>query len=170
MSAQECRDAALGQNCSYSPQLRYFTCTEGALGEACQGHDACASGLVCAKILGSDLYGEVTFCSQCGDDEPCAMTDETTLCSPSIRVGDGLPPFNRCVAPSSVPENQACDAAGSGPQACAKHCVNATYMNTYVGICGECVPDQGHCPALATCIPGVIDATGLVGSTCEAMR
>ncbi len=160
-------DCPMG-TCAFDVSLGYAVCSDGGLGAMCDTpgqQGGCQDGLVCAELLDTMGFFPANFCSECAADTDC---DGGKLCNPSFDPM-GLGGYKACVDPGSVPNDQGCDAAGSGDQACMSgFCSEADIMGFLkIGICGECDPDTNMgCMQGQTCNPPMADMNGLTGATC----
>jgi Cys-rich repeat protein len=123
--------------------------------------------LVCAQLIDTGGFFDANFCSECSDTTPCP---EGQTCSPHYDTAN-YGGWMECVEPGSVPNNQGCplDDMGNGDDSVCMsgHCeaVDAFMGFVQLGVCGECSEDM-DCMMGQTCMPGVADMSGLMGTTC----
>ena len=160
---QDCLDSGAGIACSLDAGSMQAICTDGGIGSTCMSQESCMDGLTCAEVIPGTFGLVPSACSECAEDGECT---DGKLCNPTFDIGE-LKGYKSCVEPGSVPNNELCDAMGSGDMACmSTHCeaVNAFGFVT-VGVCGECESDD-HCMG-GTCTPGMVSMQGVMGSTCN---
>ncbi len=157
-SDSDCADG----NCTFTGA--YFSCGDGSLGQMCESDEVCGDGLFCAEVVNLGGLFNGNFCSECKVDGDCA---DGQLCAPQIEFMDimNIAGLRACIDPKSAPNNQLCDANGSGDEQCANFCTTADIMGLIeVGVCGECETD-GDC-AMGTCTPAMVGLGGFSGSVC----
>lgn len=159
-SDADCPD---GGNCTFSGA--YFACGDGSQGQMCETDASCGEGLFCAEVVNLGGLFNGNFCSECKVDTDCA---DGQLCAPQIEFMDlmNIAGQRACIDPETAPNNQLCDADGSGDQQCEGYCTTADIMGLIeVGVCGDCETDA-ECSMGMTCTPAMVGLDGFAGSVC----
>ena len=164
------RDCGAGETCQVDFGLLYAVCGEGGLGVMCSGDEGCGD-LTCELLLDTGGIFDITTCSECGPDNPCANAEDT--CSPVVSID--LPPsgYLTCVPPGTLDNGATCPwdnmtMTGDGTPCMSGTCAPADVAGLgliTIGVCGECATDM-DCPMNGTCMPGAAEQSGITGSTC----
>jgi hypothetical protein len=179
----QCRDLGLGRNCvarwefmeragaaSRNAAKVSFACSQGELGEACEGMQSCRAPLVCADLGVLNLFGG-GVCSPCAGDIDCSMGE---VCSVRRdRPAADETPIDRltCVNVGEAAHSTWCTPKADPSQdACLGSCTALAHVKDgKLGLCGECQPGSTlGCSAGKSCVAPMIDpVTGPVGAHCE---
>ncbi|MEE9386557.1 MAG: hypothetical protein V3V08_24340 [Nannocystaceae bacterium] len=109
-SDQDCREAGIGLNCTYSRELGVSVCGEGALGESCDSHEGCADE-ACTDAR----------CSMCRDSQQCRDSGTGANCTRVFEPIEWIF-FHQCL-PGELGER--CDEAEA--------CLNGWCASTPIG-------------------------------------
>lgn len=157
-SDADCRSG----NCTFTGA--YFDCGDGSLGQQCESDAVCGDGLFCAEVVNLGGLFNGNFCSECKVDADCM---DGQLCAPQLEFMDimNVAGQRACIDPKTAPDNQLCDANGSGDEQCENFCTTADIMGLIeVGVCGQCETDM-DC-AMGACTPAMVGLDGFSGSVC----